>query len=161
MWRGLVVGKFAPFHHGHRHLIATAAAGCTDLVVLCYAVPDFAAMPSDLRAGWITRAFPRLRVLIPRNAPPDAAPDAAHRAFLAGWLKARGIGVDTVFSSESYGPAFAAVLGATHVAVDPDRSRHPISGSALRANPALWPLWVDAVVLADLMAAPVPLDRRG
>ena len=158
--RGLVAGKFAPFHHGHHHLIATAAARCTSLVVLCYAVPDFAAMPSARRAGWIARAFPAARVLVPDGAPPDSAPDAAHRAFLKDWLAAHGIEVDAVFSSESYGPAFAAALGAAHVAVDPDRRRHPVSGSALRADPALWPAWVDAQVLADLRAAPLPLSLR-
>jgi hypothetical protein len=44
--------------------------------------------------------------------------------------------VDLVFSSESYGEPFADALGARHVAVDPARRRFPVSGTAVRADPA-------------------------
>jgi NadR type nicotinamide-nucleotide adenylyltransferase len=48
-----------------------------------------------------------------------------------------------VFSSEEYGPTYAAFMGARHVAVDPDRRRYPISGTAVRADP-----WGSAPFLA-------------
>ena len=59
--------------------------------------------------------------------------------------------VDAVFTSERYGPGFAEVLtqrfmlagmgsaAVTHVPVDPDRIRIPMSGSQLRADP--WLHW--------------------
>ncbi len=42
--------------------------------------------------------------------------------------------MDAVFSSEAYGDGLAAALGAMHVCVDPDRTRHPVSGTAIRAD---------------------------
>jgi NadR type nicotinamide-nucleotide adenylyltransferase len=53
-----------------------------------------------------------------------------------------------VFTSESYGPAYARHLGARHVTVDPDRTRYPISGTAVRADP-----WAAADFLAPCVRA--------
>jgi NadR type nicotinamide-nucleotide adenylyltransferase len=40
-----------------------------------------------------------------------------------------------VFTSESYGDAYARYLGCEHVSVDPDRRHIPCSGTAVRADP--------------------------
>jgi NadR type nicotinamide-nucleotide adenylyltransferase len=43
--------------------------------------------------------------------------------------------VTTVFTSEPYGDELAKRVGATHVAVDPQRLTVPVSGTAIRADP--------------------------
>jgi NadR type nicotinamide-nucleotide adenylyltransferase len=57
----------------------------------------------------------------------------------AGWaaatIEALGRRPDAVFSSEGYGVAYAAEMGAVHRLVDRDRAVVPISGTAIRQNP--------------------------
>ena len=131
----LVVGKFAPPHKGHQLLIETARAESGRVIVLVWTNPDFPAMPSATRADWLRALYPDAEVFVPEDPPPDDAPDDVHRAFVRRWLEARGLRPDVVFTSETYGAGFAAHLGVTHRAVDPARSRVPISGTLVRADP--------------------------
>jgi len=138
---GLVVGKFAPLHAGHEHLIRTALAECEQVSVWCYARPDFPTMPSPVRRTWLREVFPahlfpRLTLLPDAPNPPlDSEADSVHqrygRAVLEGWA----VRPDAVFTSEDYGEGFAAALGAAHRMVDRDRRHVPVSGTALRADP--------------------------
>ncbi len=140
---GLVVGKFWPPHRGHQLLLETAAAQVAELVVLVYAnptghSPDSATMPVAGRARWLRELYrgdefaegPRIGTTPLRvfalsaeadGVPPDAADDHAHREFARQWLHRQGLASAVVFSSEEYGPGFAAHLGAAHVAVDAAR----------------------------------------
>jgi NadR type nicotinamide-nucleotide adenylyltransferase len=128
----LVVGKFAPLHKGHQFLIECARSEAARITVLCYATPDFTAMPSAVRAKWIEDLYPDVQVLVPDGAPPDSAPGPVHWAFLRQWLVQAGVDADVVFSSEEYGPPFASALGLAHRMVDPARTRVPISATAIR-----------------------------
>ena len=148
---GLVVGKFAPFHRGHEYLLRTALARSLQVTVLVYANPDFPDMPNAMRAGWIRHILPELKVAIPENPPLDAADDTTHRHFVRRWLAGQGLSVDAVFTSETYGDGFAAVLGVTHELVDLERRQFPISGRALRADPAAHADWLHPHVLAALV----------
>lgn len=149
--RGLVLGKFAPFHLGHRLVVETALARSDNVLVLVYAVPDFRDMPSGRRAGWIRTLFPAVDVRVPEGAPPDDAPAAIQRAFLARWLAERGLAIDAVFTSEDYGEAVATDLSARHVAVDPGRTLVQVSGTMVRRNPAAAAALLDPPVFADLL----------
>jgi HTH-type transcriptional repressor of NAD biosynthesis genes len=130
----LIIGKFAPPHRGHQLLIEAALAQAEQLTVLCYSVPDFTAMPSDCRAQWLRDLYPRIDVFTPTDAPPDNAGDAVHRKFVREWLAQKHVEVDAVFTSESYGDAFARELGArvVHRQVDLLRCEVPISATAIR-----------------------------
>lgn len=132
---GLVVGKFAPLHRGHEHVIQTALAACETVSLWTYANPEFPDMPVAVRQQWLRTLFPTATVLpAPVDPPPDSAPDAVHQRFVAETLAAWGVEVDAVFTSEAYGDGLAAALGAVHVPVDPERTRHPISGTLLRTD---------------------------
>jgi HTH-type transcriptional repressor of NAD biosynthesis genes len=130
----LVAGKFAPLHQGHQHLIECARREAARVTVLCYATPDFTAMPSALRAQWIESLYPEVQVLVPHGAPEDSAPGPAHWAFLRQWLAQEGVVPDAVFSSEDYGPPFAAALGVAHRMVDRARVLVPVCASAIRED---------------------------
>ena len=149
----LIAGKFAPFHKGHQLLVETALAESLRLTVLTYAEPDFPDMPSPLRAGWIRALHPAAEVLVPLGPPPDDSPDEVHRAFVRAFLASRGLAVDAVFSSEAYGPGFAAALGATHRMVDRDRLRVPVSGRRIRADLATHEAFLHPLVLQNLRAS--------
>jgi NadR type nicotinamide-nucleotide adenylyltransferase len=141
----LVVGKFAPPHRGHQHLIETAIAQARRVTVLCYAVPDFLSMPSEQRARWLQEVYPGIEVFVPHGAPPDDAGDDAHQQFVREWLVARNAVVDAVFTSETYGAAFARRLGphVSHCEVDLARARAPISATAIRGDVHAHRQWLD------------------
>lgn len=147
---GLVVGKFWPPHRGHQLLLETAAAEVAELLVLVYAHPDDRAHPAPERAAWLRELYrgddvargphigttPLRLIALTAEAdglPPDAADDHTHREFVRQWLARHGYVIEVVFSSEAYGPGFAAHLGAAHVLVDAARRQVPISGTQLRA----------------------------
>jgi HTH-type transcriptional regulator, transcriptional repressor of NAD biosynthesis genes len=132
---GLVVGKFAPFHNGHRFVVDTALKHCEEVIVLVYSEPDFVRMPSHARARWIRsvyRSDPRVRVFMPQGAPPNDADNFTHREFVRVWLEARGLHVDAVFGSDEYIPGFAAHIGSKAHVVDAPRATHPMSGTMIR-----------------------------
>ena len=154
---GLVVGKFCPLHRGHEALFAFSAARCDRLVILSYTKPEFAGCSPARRAEWLQALSPdAVRLVLDdaalarfaedsgtsaRTLPHNDASDEAHRAFVAWVCRAMlGLTVDRVFTSEAYGDGFAASLARAfghpveHVAFDPGRKQHRISGTGLRAR---------------------------
>lgn len=158
---GLVVGKFCPLHQGHQYLLDQAQRQCGTLIVVSYTKPEFPGCEPDKREHWLASLYPdavrlvvddarlaehcRQRGLPCVTVPGNDAADDVHRRFVA-WLLREVLErtVDAVFTSESYGEGFAAVLAevqrahggpmVTHVMVDPGRRVVPISGTALRAD---------------------------
>lgn len=137
---GLVIGKFYPPHRGHHHLIETAAAQVERLTVLVLASSQ-ETVPLKSRVGWLreVHASSKVRVVGGRcDVPMDLdSPTvwAAHVAIMRAVVEAHtDERVDAVFSSESYGPELARRFGARHVAVDPARGTHQVSGTAVRAD---------------------------
>jgi len=163
---GLIVGKFAPLHRGHMLLLDAALEQCERVSVWVYSRPDFPEMPSPLRRGWIralypARLFPGLDLLPDAPNPPlNDEPDAVHRAYVRGVLDGWGVRPDAVFTSEGYGEAFAASLGAAHVCVDRAREAVPVSGTALRADVHGLRAFLDPVVYAQFVRRVVILGAE-
>lgn len=143
---GVVVGKFAPFHQGHQHLLDRALTQCKSLTVLVYANPDFRDMPQSVRAAWIKKLYPQVDVREPKDAPPDTAGDEVARDFVRAYLAREKIACDVVFTSEGYGEGFARHLGVAHCLVDPGRCIVPISGTRIRLSPYENRRWLSPVV---------------
>lgn len=163
---GLVIGKFAPPHRGHMLVIDRALAQCERLSVWVYSRPDFPEMPSPLRRNWLrelypARLFPQLNLLPDAPKPPlNNAPDAVHRAYVRSVLEGWQVQPDAVFTSEAYGEALAAELGATHVMVDAGRVAVPISGTQLRANIHEHRAFLDPLVYAHFVERVVLLGAE-
>jgi NadR type nicotinamide-nucleotide adenylyltransferase len=144
--RGLVLGKFLPYHAGHAHLIRTARAQVDELVVLVCAIAR-EPIPGEVRFAWVSEAHLDCRVLLVRDEVPQA-PDE-HPEFWSIWsdLIQRYAGsIDVVFTSEAYGDELARRLSAEHVCVDPGRQSVPVSGTAIRADPIANWKWIPAMV---------------
>jgi len=130
MIRGLVIGKFYPFHKGHRHLIETGLSQVDCLTVL---VCDNKTqnIPAETRADWINESVPNVEIrVIPDIVDPDDS---------KGWAdytrQVLGYVPDVVFTSEDYGESYARFLGCRHVLVDKERTTFPISGTQIRNRP--------------------------
>lgn len=137
MRRSLVIGKFWPPHVGHVALIegASSVADCT-YVIVC-------ATPTSLpegrqRALWLQELFPRAEVILtddfcdwhwPGPCPGECTPRWAKRT--AELIPDQ---IDYFVASEPYGEAFAREIGAKYLEFDAERTRFPVSGSAVRAD---------------------------
>ena len=136
MSHGLVIGKFYPPHAGHLALVRAAMARCDRVTVQVLGSSQESLAP-ELRAAWLRAELPGAHVVAGLDdAPVDyGSPDAwdAHVRVIRDLLDAP---VDAVFTSDRYGAELARRLGAAWVQVDPDRRATPVSGSAVRADPA-------------------------
>ena len=144
--RGLVLGKFLPYHAGHAHLIHTARSQVDLLTVLVCSIAR-EPIPGTTRFGWVAESHPDCRVVHVVEEVPQA-PDE-HPEFWPIWtdLVRRHAGaVDVVFTSEDYGDELARRLGARHVCVDRTRTAYPVSGSAIRNDPLRYWDYIPPVV---------------
>lgn len=143
---GLVLGKFYPPHAGHDFLIEAARGGCDRLTVAVLAA-SHESIPHELRRAWVQERHPDVRVVSGLDDHPIDYSDAAVHGLHAEVIRTLvDEPVDVFFSSEDYGEPFARSLGATHVLVDRERRRVPISSTAVRADPAAhWHLLAPAV----------------
>lgn len=169
--RGLVVGKFSPFHRGHMHLIDAALDACDEVLVISYTKPEFVRCGRAVRQAWFDALYPQVGALVlddaelqrlciarglaVRRIPHNDADADIHRAFCASLCRDLcGVAVDAVFTSEDYGDGFAEVLSAwfppqvTHVCVDRLRLAVPVSGTRVRADPHGETAWLHPVVAA-------------
>ena len=96
---GLVVGKFAPLHHGHQLLLDEADRACEEVVILSYSKPEFEGYGPARRERWLRRLYPRAKVHVLDDArlaeacdarsvarvelPANDASDDVHRRFVA------------------------------------------------------------------------------
>lgn len=130
MKRGLVVGKFYPFHQGHNYLINQAKKQVDRLTVLvCYRCTE--TIDVNLRAQWIQEEHPDIQVLIIF----DIMDDENSKAWAEYTKKILGYVPDVVFSSEDYGEPYAYHLGCQHVLVDRERNTFPVCGTNVREKP--------------------------
>jgi len=133
---GLVLGKFAPLHRGHCHVLDSARAQTDSLVVVIYDSPKVTNVPLKVRANWLRRLYPEAEVIEAWGGPSEvgltAELKAKHEDFLLEILRDRNI--THFFSSEEYGEHVAARLVAEDIRVDMARMKHPISATAIRQD---------------------------
>ncbi|MFI8277162.1 AAA family ATPase [Streptomyces sp. NPDC085929] len=132
---GLVLGKFYPPHAGHHHLVRTAQEQCERLTVLVCAA-SVESVPLADRVAWMREAHPGAEVVgAVDDIPVDLHDPAVWEAHMAVFRGAVPGPVDAVFTSEEYGSELARRFGAEEVCLDPGRTRFPVSGTAVRADP--------------------------
>jgi HTH-type transcriptional repressor of NAD biosynthesis genes len=135
--RGLVFGKFYPPHRGHKYLIERAAQQCDVVTVIVMSSPG-ETIPGELRVAWLAEIHPNATILHGSDALPQSWPaedEMSWATFVAFVRRLHPEPIDTLFTSEWYGPSSARRLGARHVAVDPQRAAVPISATRIRSAP--------------------------
>ncbi|QCB94007.1 AAA family ATPase [Cellulomonas shaoxiangyii] len=133
---GLVIGKFYPPHAGHLALVRHALARC-DRVTVQVLASSAESLPAETRAAWLREELPTAHVVHGLDdAPVDYADPAAWDAHVAVMRSLLDAPVDAVATSDAYGAELARRLGATWLQADPGRRGVPVSGTAVRADPA-------------------------
>lgn len=150
MTTGLVLGKFYPPHAGHHYLIYQASKMVDHLVVLIW-WSEKESISGETRARILKEVHPEVKVIsqqceiVPDYDNPDVWDE--HMQLLLNqptrqyvWqepdFKSYGSVFDCVFTSENYGDELARRLDAKHICIDPERVNVPISGTAIREDPA-------------------------
>lgn len=139
--KGLVFGKFYPFHVGHQRLIEFALTHCNQLHVLVCATAS-ETISGTLRQQWISETFanqPNIVIdlleydeqLLPNSS-------ESSREISALWTNkflALYPNLDIVFTSEPYGEFVADFMQIKHLLYDQERVYNPINATLIRNNP--------------------------
>ncbi|MFE0646191.1 AAA family ATPase [Streptomyces sp. NPDC058877] len=133
---GLVLGKFYPPHAGDHHLVRTARDRCERLTVLVCA-SSTESIPLEDRVAWMREVHPDVLVVgTVDDIPVDLHDPDVRAARTAVFRAAVPERVDAVFTSEPCGEELGRRFGVASVLVDRERLRFPVSGTAVRADPA-------------------------
>lgn len=138
MTKGLIFGKYLPFHNGHKALIEFALTQCDELfAVVCCSNKE--TMSATLRRQWIEETFPDSEQLqvIELHYDEDELPNTS--------VSSRGVSrvwadkflrtvppVDVVITSEDYGDYVAEYMDIRHIPFDKKRIQVPTSATTIR-----------------------------
>lgn len=141
MTTGMLLGKFLPPHLGHVFLGEFAARYADRLTVVVCSL-NREPIPGEVRFRWMRELFPFENVVHLTDELPQEP--AEHPDFWNLWRTALQRVLPTkpdfVFASEQYGWRLAEELGACFVPVNIARDAVPVSGTAIRTDPATnWP----------------------
>lgn len=154
---GLTLGKFAPFHRGHQLVIETALVEMDEVIAIIYDCPQTTDVPLTVRAAWIRKLYPSVRVIEAWDGPTEVGdtPEIKrmHEQYVLNLLQ--GTPIDSFYSSEFYGDHMSKALGAVNRLVDPKRERFPISGTAARQSPYEQKNFLHPFVYRDLITSVV------
>ena len=136
MTRGVIVGKFYPPHKGHHYLLNTGVQNVDELTVIVCATKD-QSIPGELRADWIRRIHPQVKVILADDNIPEEGQSAENysKAWADYTIKLLGFVPDIAFTSEEYGERWTQYMGCKHFLVDIKRQTIPCSGTMVRSNP--------------------------
>lgn len=149
MKKGLIFGKFMPFHKGHLALVEFALSHCERVIVsMSYTPTD--PIPAEIRFQWLHQIFdenPRIELFQAiDDIPDDGLPLFDATKLWAEFIHETFLDIDGVFCSESYGVPLAEHLGLPVVFFDRERIQVPVSATAIRQNPfANWEFILEAV----------------
>lgn len=149
---GLTLGKFAPLHKGHQFMIETALQEVDELIVVIYET-KVTPIPLHIRAGWIRKLYPSVRVIEAWDGPDGYSDDRGHEIreeqYILGLLN--GEQVTRFYSSEFYGRHMSIALGAADRRVDEARKQVPVSATMVRSDPYKYRDYVSELVYRDLI----------
>jgi HTH-type transcriptional repressor of NAD biosynthesis genes len=140
MIKGFVLGKYYPFHLGHKAKIDFALTKCDFLYVIVCA-SDKETIDVTTRANWIRDTFPdnkNIEVIEFSYSEEDLASSSESSVEISEhWsnvLLELVPDVDMFISSEKYGEYVSDFMGVIHQYFDPDRKIVPISATDVRKS---------------------------
>jgi len=154
---GLALGKFAPLHKGHQHVIETALAEMEHVVVLIYDCPETTTCPLNVRSRWIRDLYPSVEVIECWDGPTKVGDTPEIKRMNEDYILKvlAGRTITHFYSREFYGDHVSKALGAVNRLVDCSRTACPISGTMVRSDPYRHRQFIDARVYRDLVTSVV------
>jgi NadR type nicotinamide-nucleotide adenylyltransferase len=150
---GFTLGKYAPLHHGHQYVIEQGLAETDRMIVMIYNCPETTPCPLPVRAQWLRDLYPQVEVIEAWDGPTMVGytPEIkkCHEQYILQQLK--GQRVTHFYCSELYGDHVSQALNAMNCVVDKSRSKFPVSGTSIRANPYLYRQHISSRVYRDLI----------
>lgn len=141
MKRGLVFGKFLPFHKGHKALVRFALKYCDELIVLVCG-SDKEEISTEVRVKWVKSTFRKNNRIIVRafDYKESELPNTSEYSRVVSQLWASKFKetlpfFDVLISFEKYGKYVAEYLDVRFITFDRTRSKHSISSAMIRQNP--------------------------
>jgi hypothetical protein len=136
--RGLILGKFAPFHVGHRRLIEIALEEVDEVYVIIYDCPDLTSIPLNVRANWVRHFFPKVFVIEGWDAPNRHEDTSEVKRLQEEYVKKalNGKKITHFFSSEYHGEHMSKFLGAINRRTNRDNPKegYGIYATMIRAT---------------------------
>jgi NadR type nicotinamide-nucleotide adenylyltransferase len=150
---GLTLGKYAPLHAGHQHVIETAISNTEHVVVLIYDCPETTNVPLQIRAKWIKDIYPNVEVIEAWDAPKEVGDTPKAMKLQEDYILEilNGKPITHFFCSEFYGDHVSKALSAKNCLVDEARTKIPISGTEIRSNPYQCREYLSPRVYKDLI----------
>lgn len=149
---GLTIGKYAPFHKGHQLVIETALREMDELYSVIYET-NVINIPLGIRASWIKKLYPEVRVIFAANPPTQYGLDEQAVKIQMDYLRSLigSLNVTHFYSSEPYGYHAARGLSAVNREVDIAKTIVPICATLIRQNPLHYREYMHPFVFADVM----------
>jgi NadR type nicotinamide-nucleotide adenylyltransferase len=149
---GLTLGKYAPFHRGHAHVVETMLSEVDRGIVVIYDSP-LTPVPLRVRADWIRRLYPTASVLEAWDGPEGYATDRAYEIreenYIRSLLGRRKL--TAFYSSEAYGAHMSRALACQDRRVDQERLTVPVSATMIREDPGRYREFIPDIVYWDLI----------
>jgi len=151
---GLTLGKYAPFHRGHQHVIETALEEMDEVIVVIYDCPETIDVPLPVRANWIRKLYPAVQVIEAWDGPAEVGDTPEIKSKQEQYILRilNEAPITHFYSSEFYGEHMSLALGAANRLVDTDRQQFPISGTEVRKAPYQSKTFLHPIVYRDLVA---------
>ena len=148
---GFTIGKYAPYHIGHKFLIETALKDMDEFYVVVYDTPELNIKIED-KIKWIQSDFPDVKILKAYNSPKQYGLDEESVKIQMEYLcKIIGDAKFTHFySSEEYGRCVADYLGIQNVVVDKERKIFNVRASDIRGDVEKFKMYLNDEVYRDL-----------
>lgn len=148
---GFTIGKYAPYHIGHKFLIETALKNMDEFYVVVYDTPELNIKMED-KIKWIQRDFPNVKILKAYNSPKQYGLDGESVKIQMEYLCKiiDGIPVTHFYSSEDYGKCVAEYLGIQNVVVDKERKIFNVRASDIRNDVEKFKMYLNDEVYRDL-----------
>ena len=132
---GFTIGKFAPFHDGHKYLINKAVSEMDKFYIVVYDTPKFN-IDIETKIKWIKDEFPDVKILKAFNSPTQYGLDKESVEIQMKYLSniIKNISVTHFYSSVEYGKYVAEYLDIQNVIVDKERKKYNICATRIRKD---------------------------
>lgn len=148
---GFTIGKFAPFHNGHKYLIETAIKEMDEFYVVIYDTPELG-INIETKKKWINYEFPNVKILQAFDSPKKYGLDDKSVKIQMEYLSdiVKDIPITNFYSSEEYGKYVSKYLKIENSLVDQQRQKYNIRANNIRKDIEAYKKYLPEHVYTDM-----------